>query len=509
MKTARLCMLVVLTVLGTSPVAVAQEPTLRFRAECATWIGGSQWEQPREIIVLNDGSVLVGGQTSSADLPVTEGAAQTTYGGEPAGTGHPGVVGGDCFVAKLNRDFSKLVWCTYFGGSKQERATYGFNLHPDGDIIVCTACRSHDAPTTEGSCQPKYGGGRSDTLVGKLRSDGKKFTWCTYVGGRGEDWPRGGTALDGKGNVVIVGRSTSPDFPATPGVIRSKVTDRKGDAMIVKLSADGKRLVWATLLGGSNWDGLMGARVDKAGNVYVAGHTQSKDLPVTPGAPQRKAGGKADLWLTSMSPDGKKIRYCTYLAGSENEFAEHRPALLDDGSVLLTGFTGSKDFPTTAGAYQRTLKGKGDAFLAKLSPDGRRFEFVTLIGGHGKRGEEFLLFPTVGPAGNIYAVGATTSRDFPVTEGALQKTFGGGKGDAVLVVMSPDGKRLVYSTYLGGRGDDLLRGIAVTKTGVVYLAGNSNSDNLPFISPNAAQKKRKGQHDGIILKLVPTVVHAD
>jgi len=473
---------------------------LRFRVAYATYLGGSEWEQPREILVLPDGSAVVGGQTSSADLPVTEGAAQMKYGGEPAGTGHGGVSGGDCFIAKIDPAGQRIVFCTYWGGSKQERATYGFSLDSAGNIVVCTACRSPDAPTTTGSYQPSYGGGRSDVLLGKLAADGKKFLWCTYFGRSGEDWPRGGTALDAKGNVIVVGRNTSPDFPGTKGVIQPRPRGRDGDAMIVKISADGRRLLWATLLGGSAWDGLMGARVDRVGNIYVAGHTRSRDLPVTPGAAQPEAQKDSDVFLASITPDAGRIRYCTYLGGDGNEFAEHRPALLADGSFLLTGVTGSSNFPTTPGAYQRKRNGANDGFLVKLAPDGKRFAFCTLLGGSGG---EYFLMPTVGPKGNIYLVGATTSKDFPVTADALQPKFGGGQDDAVLAVLSPDGSKLVYATYIGGPGRDLIRGLAVTKTGEVYLAGNTNSDRLPLISRSAAQPKRKGGHDGLIIKLAP------
>ncbi|KPK82660.1 MAG: hypothetical protein AMJ81_09595, partial [Phycisphaerae bacterium SM23_33] len=103
---------------GESGSAAPQE-VLRYRVEYATYLGGSEWEQPREIIPLADGSAVIGGQTASSDLPVSPGAAQTKYGGEPAGTGHGGVYGGDCFIAKLNPTASRIVFCTYWGGSKQ------------------------------------------------------------------------------------------------------------------------------------------------------------------------------------------------------------------------------------------------------------------------------------------------------------------------------------------------------------------------------------------------------
>ena len=497
MRRSRYAVTALLAVCALAHVAGSDEG--RYRVDYATFFGGSEWDQPREIIVYDDGSVLIGGQTASPDLPVTEGVVQPKYAGEPAGTGHGGVYSGDCFLARLGPRGRELRFVTYFGGSKQERAVYGMALDRKGNIIITTGCRSRDLPTTEGAYQRKYGGGEADVLLAKLSPDGKRALWCTYVGGRGNDWPRGGIALDADDNVIVVGGSDSPDYPATPGVFQPRLKGRR-DAMIVKVKADGSGLVWCTRLGGSDWDGLMGACVDAAGNVYVAGHTRSRDLPVTAGAAQRGAGKQSDCFLASLSPQADRLRYCTYLGGDNNEFAEHRPLLLPDGSVLLTGVTSSSDFPTTRGAYQRRRKGRTDAFLTKLSPDGRRLTFSTLLGGSDG---EFCLMPVVDAAGRIYIVGQTASRDFPVTPDALQKTCAGGRSDGILAVFSPDGSKLIYATYLGGRGEDLLRSVALGKGGEVYLLGNTSSTDFP-VTPGAAQRKLRGKHDGVVVKLVPS-----
>jgi len=481
--------------------ASAAAGTPRYRVAYATYFGGKAWDQAREIIVYPDGSVLVGGMTASSGLPTTPGVVQPNYAGNDPALGHGGIVGGDAFLIRLSADGTKLLAATYFGGSKQERGVYGMALDSQGNIVIGSATRSPDLPTTEGCYQRKYGGPQADMYAAKLAPDLTKLLWCTYVGASRTDWPRGGIAVDEHDNVYLVGGTDSPDFPTTEGACQRTLRGER-DAAIVKLKPDGSGLLFSTLLGGGSWDGLMGVRVDPSGSVYVAGHTQSADLPVTPGAAQPGHGGKSDCLFAKLSTGGRQVLYQTYLGGKENEFAEHRPFLCRDGSVLLTGVTGSPDFPTTEGAFQRERKGRNDGFLTKLSPDGKRFVFSTLLGGSDG---EFFLMPTPDPQGNIFVVGTTRSRDFPVTPDAVQGRPAGAAGDddGGLAAFSPDGSRLLYATYLGGSGADLIRSVALGPDGEVYLVGSTASQDFP-VTPNAAQARLSGNADAFIVKLVPT-----
>lgn len=492
-------LVVLLTLADFEHKALAAEqvatPKFHFKIEFATLIGGSEYDDLREIIVLPDGSLLLGGQTVSADFPVTDGVVQSKYGGEPAGSGHPGLYGGDCCLALLSADGSRILAATYFGGSKQERDVYGMTVDRQGNIVITTATRSLDLPTTEGAFQRHYGGGEADVVVAKLSGDLKRVVWCTYLGGSGNESPRGGLDMDASGNIYVVGNTKSPNFPTTSGVFGPKWKGNE-DAFVAKLKSDGSGLVWSTLLGGKAWDGIMGARVDNQGRVYVAGHTQSEDFPITPGAAQASLAGKSDSFLAAFSADASQLLYSTYLGGSGNEFAEHRLALLKDGGVLLTGTTASKDFPITPKAFQRELRGKNSGFVAKLSAGGRRLTFSTLV---DPSGEGFFLMPTTDDAGNIYFVGRAASPNFPTTTGALQPEYGG-KDDGVFGILSPDGTKLLYATYLGGKEEELLRSLAISPNGDVYLIGKTASDDFP-VTRGAAQSKRKGKPDAFVVKL--------
>jgi hypothetical protein len=471
----------------------------RYRIEWATFLGGDQWDQAREVIVYPDGSVLVGAQSNSVGMPVSEGAVQPRYAGDDPALGHGGIYGGDCYLARLSPDGRRVLAATYFGGSKQERNTYGMGLDSQGNVVICSGTRSSDMPTTKGCFQAKYGGGATDWFAAKLSASLKQLLWCTYIGGSGDGMPRGGLAIDTDDSVYVVGTTASPNFPTTPGVIQTRLNGQR-DAAIAKLSPDGSKLVWATLLGGSGVDGTpMGVRLDSEGSVYGAGHTQSADFPVTAGAPQPRYGGKSDCFVVKLSVDASRLLHSTYLGGSENEFAEHRPYLAQDGSLLVPGVSASPDFPTTPGAFQRRLNGRNDAFLVKLSPDGKRFVFSTLIGGSAG---EFCLMPTPDAEGNIFIVGQTESRDLPVTTGALQESYGGGASDGWLAILSPDGSRMLYCTYLGGSGDDMVRSVALGPNGEVYLVGHTGSADFP-VTAGAAQTKYRGKGDAYLVKLIP------
>ncbi len=474
--------------------------TPRHRIAYATYLGGPEWDEAREVIVTRDGSALIGAQTNSPTMPVTSGALQPKYAGDDPHLGHGGVYGGDCYVARFSPDGSRVVAATYLGGSKQERNVYGMALDSQGNIVITTATRSLDAPTTPGCFQPKFRGGQSEMLVAKLSSDLQRLIWCTYVGGSGDDSPRGGLTLDEQDGVYVVGTSNSANFPTTPGVCQPHLNGPH-DSAVVKLKADGSGLVFSTLLGGSGEDdAIMGVRLDAAGNIYVAGHAKSSDFPVTPEAAQPRSGGLSDSYFAKLAPDASRILYATYLGGSGQEFSEHRPWLASDGSMLLAGYCGSRDFPTTPGAYQRQLEGSGDGLLVKLSPDGTRFDFSTLLGGSGT---DNLLMPTVDARGNIWVVGNAGSPDFPVTPDAWQQTYGGGQQDGVVAMFSPDGARLLYASYLGGSGEEMVRSITFGPEGSIYLVGHTSSPDFP-VTPAAVQSKfGGGTADAFVVKLRP------
>jgi len=303
--------------------------------------------------------------------------------------------------------------------------------------------------------------------------------------------------VDQQDNVIVAGRVSGANFATTGGAIQESARGTD-DGFIMKLTPDGRSALFSTRLGGSGTavgEVALSLRQASDGAISVSGISTSTDFPTTNDAYQTTSRGPKDAFIAKLDPNATNLMYSTYVSGSGSDASEHRHVLLPDGSVILVGITPSGDFPTTVGSHAGGL----DGFVVKLAPGGSSLAFSRFLGGSG---DEQLLGPAVDSQGNIYVVGSTTSRNLPVTEGALRSTYAGGPTDAVLFILDPSGTSILYATYLGGSGEELIRGVVVGPGDEIYLVGRTTSDDFP-ISPGAAQPTRGGMEDGFIMKLVP------
>ncbi len=180
------------------------------------------------------------------------------------------------------------------------------------------------------------------------------------------------------------------------------------------------------------------------------------------------------------------------------------------GNVYLGGTTDSYNFPTTVGAFQRTIHNFYVSFVAKVSTDGTTLIWSTLIGGT----EDFVPPTTTAErnsvhgialdaAGNVWTAGFSKSATYPTTANARQLTNSGGY-DAVITALNPTGTALIYSTYLGGSSDDWGYSIALDPTNKVYVTGATNSDNFPTVQ-GSYHTTQYGGYDAFVSKLDPTL----
>ena len=276
------------------------------------------------------------------------------------------------------------------------------------------------------------------------------------------------------------------------------VTFRLGDYDHAKELVIDPVLVYSTYLGGSGDDAGYAIAVDSIGDVYVTGGTTSIDFPLSAGAYQSTnngaAGGYATVFVSKLNPAGTALVYSTYLGGSGGDYG-NSIAVDGSGDAYITGGTGSTDFPVTKGVFQSVNNAAvnygENAFVTKLNPAGTALLYSTFLGGSTNDDGASL---AVDSSGDVYLNGASQSSDFPVTPGAFQTTNNGYANYysvAFVSKLNPTGASLIYSTFLGGSGDDEPYGLAVDSSGDAYITGSTGSTDFP-VTPGAFQSTNNG-----------------
>ncbi len=360
----------------------------------STYLSGNQdaTDSGNSIALDSSGNAYVTGYTTSTDFPTTPGAYQSTCPSlKPLGAA-------SVFITKLSPSGESLVYSTYLSGNQNANDSgSGIDVDSSGNAYVTGYTGSTDFPTTPGAYQSTFPSlkplGVICAFITKLSPSGGSLIYSTYLSGNQDESDSGNSiAVDSSGNAYVTGYTYSSDFPTTPGAYQSTFPSLKplgaACAFITKLSPSGESLVYSTYLSGNQNAGDVGSgiAVDSSGNAYVTGYTDSTDFPTTPGAyqstfPSMKPVGYGCAFITTLSPSGGSLVYSTYLGG--NGFDDGLGIAVDSsGNAYVTGATTSTNFPTTPGAYQTSLAGNQNVFIAK-------FEFAPqpaqCIGGYQKR----------------------------------------------------------------------------------------------------------------------------
>jgi hypothetical protein len=460
----------------------------------ATYLGGTAEDDGYAIAVDSTGNAYVTGQTKSVDFPT-----KNALYGSNAGSF-------DVFVTKISSDGSTLEYSTYVGGSGDDSGN-AIAIDGSGNVFVSGGTSSLNFPTTTGSAQ-KTLGGALDAFVFELSSSGGSLTYCTYLGGSGDDVANGiALAGDGSGDTFIVGSTASTNFHTTPSAVQSTFIPTH-DGFMTKLNSSGTTILYSTYLGGSALDFASAVAVDSSNNAYVTGGTANPTFPNTNSTSpvvQSKCGtdgtcngGLPDAFVSVIKADGSGFVYSTFLGGSGPDQGLGIAVDHASGNAYVTGATASNtDFPTKAAAQAQFGGGIEDAFVAALNPTGSTLLYSTYLGGGQADAGAGIAIDT---NKNAYVTGQTASSDFKMVS-ATQGTLGG-PTDAFVSEFNSAGS-LVFSTYLGGSLNEdtqSLGGIAVDSAGAnVYVTGNTTSTNFPTVA--AEQNKAGGTGDAFVAKI--------
>lgn len=461
----------------------------------STYLGGSSGgnasgnDDGNGIAVDAAGRAHVVGRAESVNFP-TRNAADATLNNGPASSQKR-----DAFVTKFTADGSDIEFSTYLGGTDLD---VGFSISLDGAGNVYAAGRtaSTNFPTTRGALRETDPDGTTalDGILVKLSPTGA-LLYSTYVGGSNYDICHGIAAVDERdasggflgSHVLITGETRSSDFPGRNGY-QTTFAGGSIDGFVLSLSpnpsdsttgpADPGDLLYGTFLGGGGDDSGYGLAADAEGRALVTGMTTSDSFPTTHDALKSTIAGASDAFVVRVDPSvvgAGSLSYGSYLGGGGNEIG-YGITRGSDGHVYAAGETTSANFPTTSAAFDRQLGGSSDAFVVRLDlaqPPLSQLRYGTLVGGSST---DWARQIAVDPAGTALLAGGTNSSNFPRVD-SLQGDQSG--QDAWAARLDAAGTALLFSTYLGGSGNDEARGIALDRSGDAYLTGETNSSNFP------------------------------
>jgi hypothetical protein len=390
----------------------------------STCFGGSVEDYLQAVRVLSDGSIVMVGTTSSPDLPVTDNALQKIYSGESDG-----------YMAIFDSSCSKLQYCSYIGGSRDDHIS-GLDVGGNGYLYITGYTESLDFPRKRQMYN--YKGGYDDSFVYVFDPDADTLIFSSYFGGNDLDQAYD-IKLDCHSNICISGGTISRNLPTTSdALLKDYVSGSWNMGFIHIIDSSMKRTLYCTYIGGSASDIVEAVDFDMNDNIYVTGQTISPDFVTTTGVymPNYPKKNQPLISYVMKLTKERKLEWSTFLGGIVTTYL-YAIRVLKDESILLYGYSNSPDYPTTFGKSNSDeeiqTEYKNNAVISILSNDASRLIYSKVSGGNGNDfGEDLVL-----DENNIYFFGQTSSTDFPITENAYQKE-NKGQYDIFVSVMDID-----------------------------------------------------------------------
>ncbi|MCK5253858.1 MAG: hypothetical protein KAQ96_12950, partial [Thermoplasmata archaeon] len=412
-------------VTAVSPLNSSVGPGLRY----SSYLGGQDVDDVLASIIDDDGNRYIVGATMSYDFPTTPGAFNRSLNGIDGGIYRDG------FITVIDRNGS-LKASTFLGGDRRDLVS-DIELLDSGDVLVVGHTNSTNFPSTPSALNASCIGGERDVFIALLDANLTKVKHATYFGGTGYDGSAT-LAVGDDGSVYVCGETNSIDLPTSQDVYQPALSDGGGetDLFVARFSAALDELTFCTYFGGSGSDAMPICDLDSEGNIVVSGLTNSKDIPVTPGAYNTTAAGNNESFVAVISKDGKSRLACTYIGGDGSDLIA---AVIVDrsDSIYIAGATDSTDWdfvglngPNPARLPKVDMY---DSFVMALDRDLSICTFGTFLGG--SEGDLGLDITLDNAEETLFFIGLTHSIDVQMicTKGCYDNKF---RGDSALFVMA-------------------------------------------------------------------------
>lgn len=485
-------------------LALVIDPTLDWASFLGTGVG----DEINDIVVDPDTKEIIatGGTELFSAFPMTPGAFVISSASAPV-----------AFITRFSSDGSTLVYSALIGGAGVTESN-DIALTSSGDVVIGGITHATDFPTTPGAYSSIFSG-FGEIFVTRLSADGSSLVFSTGIG-MADFFD--GLAIGSQEDIFITGAVLTgfSVYPTTTGAF-STVPFGSYDGLITRLSSDGSSLIYSTYIGGSDKEFLYDLVVDQQNQAIITGRTESSDFPTTTGVVNENcvklsifSTCNIDIFVTKLNAQGTGLIYSTYLGGTSTDWP-YKLALDSQEQVVVAGYTlspninpffpGEPVFPITPGAFDEQFDNPQEGFVLKLNTDATGIVFSTYLGGTQSERIKAL---AVTPIDSVVVGGHTDSNDFPLTMDAyINQYIGGGVvtgpftdvwpiGDGFISHLSPDGKNLWYSTYMGGNSTDEVLAIASDDLGSIYVGGYTFSSDLPIPDPNVFMPTYQG---GLVL----------